>query len=271
MVDGEASAKLLGEGAIAKVVSIFDASLNQQVAIKMFSINKQSIESFEREIAALTLLANKERICEMINFSIEDITLSITMKQYETDLYDFKFNAKHLKKNNMRVIFTNTCKSLKILHENGVAHLDLKPENVLVNSDTLMTFICDFGCAHIINAEKNSKVDYKLVSGLGSRGSTSYVAPEVVRNPNHYDPFAADIFSLGVTLYVLATGYYPLFGENGKLVVPPKIKIDPQLLSLLRKVLHINPEKRANIHQVLSHRYINGSVWSKVKKKLFNR
>uniref|UniRef100_A0A0P4WIN2 Protein kinase domain-containing protein n=1 Tax=Scylla olivacea TaxID=85551 RepID=A0A0P4WIN2_SCYOL len=97
----------------------------------------------------------------------------------------------------VRCIFRQVTNALQYVHMKGVAHRDIKFENVLVKgrfSDTHPHFIvalCDFGLS-------------KRVHGLtGSIAGTMYsMAPEVMGG-EYYDPYKADVWSLGVLLYIL--------------------------------------------------------------------
>ena len=105
-----------------------------------------------------------------------------------------------------------------------IAHLDIKPQNILLNSDnlegkrsgTLVVHIttlnaspldglklCDFGFARAIEGTKNI---------CEIQGTPEYVAPEIVQ----YEPLSlkTDIWSIGVLTYVLLTGYSPFGGDD---------------------------------------------------------
>jgi serine/threonine protein kinase len=83
-------------------------------------------------------------------------------------------------------------------HQQGIAHLDIKPQNILL--DKLgRAKLCDFGLA--------SRVDIGCLSEQ-FKGSIAFLAPEILRK-QHYDPFKADVWSLGVTFYVCASGHLP--------------------------------------------------------------
>lgn len=94
--------------------------------------------------------------------------------------------------------------SIRYLHENGIVHRDIKLDNFLCDSDEANTCIklTDFGFSeHIVPGQLLTK----------SMGTAYYIAPEVLLKS--YD-FKCDIWSLGVSTYVLLTGQYPFPGEE---------------------------------------------------------
>jgi serine/threonine protein kinase len=94
--------------------------------------------------------------------------------------------------------------ALSFLHSIGVAHLDVKPENVLVMGSGHPT-LTDFGMARVVLESSSSGFSNVLVRQKGPVGTRLYMAPECYHNLE-FDPFAADIWSAGLVLFILATG-----------------------------------------------------------------
>jgi len=95
------------------------------------------------------------------------------------------------------------------LHDLGVIHRDLKPENILLDEDSPNAVIKlgDFGSAINKNPENVAKE---------ALGSLHYIAPEVLTN--HYDE-KCDLWSCGVILYAMLSGYSPFSGKDDKTVL----------------------------------------------------
>lgn len=83
------------------------------------------------------------------------------------------------------------------MHSNGVVHLDVKPENILVD-DSLNLKLADFGFA----TNKNIKKLHLF------RGTKSYMAPEIW-DTRVYDGRQADVFSTAVVIFMIVVGYFP--------------------------------------------------------------
>ena len=97
-------------------------------------------------------------------------------------------------------IFPQLYEGVKFLHAQCVVHRDLKLENLLVDPNTGILRITDFGLAKIIPCKDVGKCVCRSSAGTGS-----YVAPEVWLGERHpYNAFAADVWSMGVCLFALA-------------------------------------------------------------------
>lgn len=143
-------------------------------------------------------------------------------------------------------------------HTLGIVHRDIKPENFLLTENTSKGFIkaADFGLSQFFTDGREFK---SLV------GSAFYVAPEVLRR--RYDP-KADIWSLGVCLYVMLTGSPPFTGGTEEEIfdkilydVPdfekkPWGSISKPAKDLAKKMLQQDPMKRPNTKELLQHRWL---------------
>ncbi|EQC28344.1 serine/threonine protein kinase [Saprolegnia diclina VS20] len=168
--------------------------------------------------------------------------------------------AKTFTRHEAEMYFAQVLAGLKFIHAAGFAHRDLSLENILVDEHNVAK-ICDFGLAVDINARPNERV-----------GKPYYIAPEVFDNIAPYDPVKADIWSLGVVLFLLLTGV-PLFNVPSKLdesyaymkrhglrrliyVWDLDDFVPEEARDLLEKMLCINPAKRCSLQDVLQHPYV---------------
>merc|ERR1712111_224680 len=174
-------------------------------------------------------------------------------------------------------IITDVASALEFLHSKGIAHRDLKPENVLCLFEDSLTPVklCDFDLGSGI----------KFHSGGGSQstpllmtpvGSAEFMAPEIVEafiedteDDFNYDK-RCDLWSLGVMMYILLSGYPPFSGrcddcqlqlfkniEQGKFEFPDKdwSHISAQAKDLIKRLLVKNAKKRLSARDVLRHEW----------------
>ncbi|XP_056313675.1 ribosomal protein S6 kinase alpha-1 isoform X1 [Danio aesculapii] len=161
------------------------------------------------------------------------------------------------------VLYTIT-KTVEYLHAQGVVHRDLKPSNILYvdesgNPESIR--ICDFGFAKQLRAENGLLMTPCYTA--------NFVAPEVLKKQG-YDA-ACDIWSLGVLLYTMLTGFTPF--ANGPEDTPEEIlarigsgkfsltggywnSVSHDAKDLVSKMLHVDPHKRLTAAQVLRHPWI---------------
>ena len=92
-------------------------------------------------------------------------------------------------------------------HARGVAHRDMKPENLLFDTAETTCKVCDFGTAKYVCPAEGTATTKEV-------GTFAYMAPEVM-DPDvyEYDPFKADMWSCGATLFVMVEGKWP-FGQT---------------------------------------------------------
>merc|ERR1712137_486577 len=115
-----------------------------------------------------------------------------------------------------------------------------------------------------------------MIHNLGFRGTESYYAPEIIQKPQYYDPFKADIFTLGVLLHIMLERTYP-YGNSAHIpnIGNMKKKISADCYDLLLQLLDPEPSNRPSIGTVLYHPWLRPHkrgkkerVRTAVKKKL---
>lgn len=116
------------------------------------------------------------------------------------DLFDWFLarGSPNLSEDDARLVFRQFVAGVAHMHAAGFAHRDIKLENAMVVAKDNALRVIDFGMA----------TRARTVEGHSAMGSPTYIAPEL-RGPGQHDLFAADVFSLGVTLYIMALGAMP--------------------------------------------------------------
>ena len=113
-----------------------------------------------------------------------------------------RFSYEELKEN----IIPALNEGLRVLHENGIIHKDLKPSNIMMNNDGRTVSIIDFGISSI--REKDSTI---ILTKTGM--TPEYSAPETFKGLFLNE---SDYYSLGITIYELFEGHTPYFGLFGE-------------------------------------------------------
>ncbi|KAH9766570.1 CBL-interacting serine/threonine-protein kinase 1 [Citrus sinensis] len=163
------------------------------------------------------------------------------------ELFDKIASKGRLQEAEGRKLFQQLIDGVSYCHNKGVFHRDLKLENILLDSKGNIK-ISDFGLSALPQHFRDDGLLHTTC------GSPNYVAPEVLANRG-YDGATSDIWSCGVILYVILTGYLP-FDDRNLAVLYQKIFrgdfklpkwLSPGAQNLLRKILEPNPVKRITI------------------------
>lgn len=120
-----------------------------------------------------------------------------------------------------RRYFRDTLLGLQYLKFQSVAHLDIKPANLLVTHDGRIK-LADFGCAAMLEDDVP----------LRARGTPAFMAPEMFSETtpgDRFDAHAADMYSLGATLYCMLMGHPPFMADTELKLVPLILNQAPRL------------------------------------------
>lgn len=150
---------------------------------------------------------------------------------------------------------------VKAVHDRKIAHCDIKPANFLIDSYGRIK-ICDFGLSKIVYLDATSKI---------YSGTKMFMPPEIV-NKREHDPFVADIWSLGVTLYFIITGNYPfqafstnvLFEKISRGIWDESLIEDANLRKIVCRCLEMNPSRRASLDELLANPMFDGAAKNKI-------
>ncbi|CAF0989899.1 unnamed protein product [Rotaria sp. Silwood1] len=173
------------------------------------------------------------------------------------ELFDYIINRNHLSEEQARYFFRQIVSTVAYMHQKGYCHRDLKPENLLLDHKENFKLI-DFGlCAQ-------PKGDINLVYLGTACGSPAYAAPEILVGTN-YRGDVADVWSLGVLLYVLLCDSLPFDDENN-VIYHISSYLSQESVALLRLMLQIDPTKRIRIDDLLCHSLLINHVYTEPAK-----
>ncbi|NWJ06074.1 MKNK2 kinase, partial [Crypturellus undulatus] len=265
--------EVLGEGAHARVQACVNLITNKEYAVKIIEKRLGHIRSrVFREVEMLYQCQGHSRA----PLSPGSILTHIHRRRHFNEL-------------EASVVVQDIASALNFLHNKGIAHRDLKPENILCESPDQVSpvKICDFdlGSGIKLNGDCSPISTPELLTPCGS---AEYMAPEVVEAFNEeasiYDK-RCDLWSLGVILYILLSGYPPFVGhcgsdcgwdrgeacptcqnmlfesiQEGKYEFPDKdwAHISSAAKDLISKLLVRDAKKRLSAAQVLEHPWVQG-------------
>ncbi|GMT27407.1 hypothetical protein PFISCL1PPCAC_18704, partial [Pristionchus fissidentatus] len=157
----------------------------------------------------------------------------------------------------VRTFVRHLLKSLAALHSRGIAHLDLRPETILLRDGRLV--LADFG--------QSRKLDERgLITGE-CQGSPEFVSPEMVRGVPL--TLSTDLWSLGTLTYVLLTGISPFHGDSDKetlwnvsqgnyvLIDDEWVDFSVHAQDFVRDLLQMQPKNRPSSASALSHPWLS--------------
>ncbi|VAI01679.1 unnamed protein product [Triticum turgidum subsp. durum] len=165
---------------------------------------------------------------------------------------------------------------LAYLHARRIVHLDVKPANLLASTAGEVK-VADFGIAKVLARAGDHCTSYARTS--------AYMSPERFdpeAHGGHYDPYAADVWSLGVTLLELFMGRYPLLpaGQQptwaalmcavcfGEPPVLPDGAASPELRGFVASCLQKDYRNRASVAELLAHPFVAGRDVAASKRAL---
>ena len=238
--------QLLGAGGMGGVYRARDEGLNREVAIKVMlkslGDDPQFVETFQREAQAAAKL-NHPNIAQIYSFGQVHGQPYIGMELVSGGSLDKMMAVQGPLDPTVVVhIGAQIAEGLREAAEAGLVHGDVKPENILFDSDKNAKLV-DFGLAAMNSGPSNDVW-----------GTPYYIAPEKVRRQK--SDFRSDIYSLGATLYHAIAGVPPFDGKDATAVVKARFDGPPAPLtnfvgnvpaeveSLIARMLEVEPQMR---------------------------
>ncbi|TYH99354.1 hypothetical protein ES332_A11G061000v1 [Gossypium tomentosum] len=174
------------------------------------------------------------------------------------ELFERICNAGRFSEDEARFFFQQLISGVSYCHAMQICHRDLKLENTLLDGSTAPRLkICDFGYSKssVFHSQPKSTV-----------GTPAYIAPEVLSR-KQYDGKIADVWSCGVTLYVMLVGAYPFedpedpknFRKTIQRIlsvhysIPDYVRVSKECKLMLSRIFVADPEKRINIPEIKQH------------------
>ena len=239
----------LGKGAMGVVYRAHQSAAHREVALKRILSEKfadadptladEVVARFETEAKAAAQLTH-ENIVPVYDVGQVDGQPYFAMRLVEGKSLADLVRESTLSPRQAAETMKQVAKGLEHAHGQGVLHRDVKPANILLETDSGKALITDFGLA------KWEQTDHTVTRTGQLVGTPAYMPPEQARDPKQAGP-RADVYAIGATLYHLLTGRPP-FQASG-------------MVELMRQLLHeeplaprkLNPEVPQDLETICLH------------------
>ncbi|KAI7738616.1 hypothetical protein M8C21_011477 [Ambrosia artemisiifolia] len=250
--------KELGAGNFGVARLVKDKKTKELLAVKYIERGKKIDENVQREIINHRSLRHPN-IVRFKEVLLTKTHLAIVMEYAAGgELFSKITSAGRFSEDEARFFFQQLLSGVSYCHSMEICHRDLKLENTLLDgSPTPRLKICDFGYSKsgLLHSQPKSTV-----------GTPAYIAPEVLSR-KEYDGKIADVWSCGVTLYVMLVGAYPFEDPEdprnfrktiGRIVsvqysIPDYVRVSADCRHLLSHIFVANPSKRITIAEIKKH------------------
>jgi len=196
----------IGKGGMGRVFQAEHAMMGRLVAVKVLPREKSTPESeaaFRREMRMLGRLDHENLVRAFDAGFDAQVYYLVTELVPGVDLSKYVREHGPLDETAAAWVIAQAARGLAHAHDQGLVHRDVKPGNIVVLRD-LRVKVLDLGLAGSQAADEAVRVDRVF-------GTPDYMAPEQTQSPDDVGP-AADIYSLGCTLYFTVTGQVPFPG-----------------------------------------------------------
>lgn len=227
--------RCLGRGGMGVVYLARQRSLDRLVALKILvpehEHDWQFAQRFEREARSLARL-NHPHIVTIYDYGQAGGYFYLLMEFVDGVNIRQLLQTRKLQPKEALAIVPPICEALQYAHDHGIVHQDIKPENLLLDTEGRVK-IADFGIARLLDGGKHPSAGQVA-------GTPGYMAPEQSSSPAEVDN-RADIYSLGVVFYEMLTGELP----SEQLQPPSKrVLIDVRLDEVVLRALETSPDLR---------------------------
>ena len=238
----------IGAGGMADVYKGRDCMLNRYVAIKVLKKEYREDENFVRKFRSEAQAAAGLQNPNIVNvydvgedrglyYMVMELVEGITLKEYIQ-------KKGRLSNKEVLSISIQMCTGIEAAHKHEIIHRDIKPQNIIISKEGKVK-VTDFGIAKAVSSHTVTS---------SAMGSVHYVSPEQARGG--FCDAKSDIYSVGITMYEMATGKVPFDGDSTVAVAmkhlqetmtpPSEIvpSVSPALEKIILKCTQKSPERR---------------------------
>ncbi|CAN0417359.1 unnamed protein product [Pylaiella littoralis] len=252
----------IGQGAFGVVCAGVHKVTGEVVAVKQIPRRLMTTSRLQAEVDLLRMAGQHKSVVGFRDLFSDDRFYYIVM-EFATggELFDRLVTKGAHSEHDAASLLREVMHAVAYLHGHSIVHFDIKPENILLHeadTDDIDVRLVDFGSAFVVGetGEAGPKND---------SGTIAYSAPEVLLGQPVST--AADMWSLGVVLYILLSGFHPFDLEGGAVdadvrrkILARDLKFDSShwvgkegAVDLINKLLDADPKRRLTAEEVLKH------------------
>eukprot|EP01118_Nematostelium_gracile_P016010 TRINITY_DN6548_c0_g1_i1.p1 TRINITY_DN6548_c0_g1~~TRINITY_DN6548_c0_g1_i1.p1 ORF type:complete len:624 (-),score=147.44 TRINITY_DN6548_c0_g1_i1:22-1893(-) len=226
---------------------------------------ERQMNNFKQEVRLFSEITHTN-VCMFFGASLQPGKCILVTELCSKDLGDVIKDTKntHLSLFDKLMMAKDICKGMAWLHYCGVVHLDVKPENFLLDVHGTVK-VTDFGFSKIYLADK---LDLPVITDLSDGGSPLYMPPERLRTPRASPDPSADVYSFAIVFWQLLTRSEPFLVyqqkneidpfkdavilRNERPKIPKEHEKNKVLLDLLESSWNANPKNRPTFIELIS-------------------
>jgi Tol biopolymer transport system component len=247
----------LGSGGMGDVYQARDTRLGRDVALKFLPAESaegaEAVRRFQREARAVSAL-NHPNICTLHDVGEYEDRPFLVMELLEGEPLKERLAAGPLPVGELVEVALQVTDALEAAHSKGIVHRDIKPANLFLTRRGQVK-ILDFGLAKLLSEPRRSAEagvapagqasggDQTLTKPGAAMGTAAYMSPEQARG-EEVDA-RSDLFSLGATLYRMATGQLPFQAATTRLTIEAILSKQPQ------KPRELNPRLPLELERII--------------------
>ena len=240
--------QIIAKGGYGLVYLVFSEQYQQEFAMK-----RVLISHFKPSEIKCMMALESQHICSLYQYYYFDQYVYMLLEYCPTSLQQIVIKHRKIPEEFLVRYIYNILLGIKECHSHNIAHSDIKPGNFLLDKYGRIK-VCDFGLSNEVDPHgSNCK-----------QGSLIFMAPEIFRKAP-YDPIKADIWSLGVTFYNMATGTFPFKsrvsvdhlkevitkGEYDETLIQ-----NPHLKRMISQCLNLDPMARPSVDELLKNPFL---------------
>merc|ERR1711892_134228 len=244
----------IGRGGFGVVYAAERKSDGLEVAVKEVSKDTNTLtnNNVPLEVALMQQANDVPGVIKLLDYFDATDCFYIVMERFNSkDLFDFISDQGPLPETVAKDLFSQLVDTVRLCHQKGVVHRDIKDENILIDINTFKTKLIDFGSG----AYLQNKVYQEF------QGTRVYSPPEWINN-RAYTAEALTVWSLGILLYDMVCGDIPFESDHeistARLVWFHQLKLSNQVKDLISGCLTLDPHKRMTLDRIRYHPWCRG-------------